>query len=88
MGESDRKTEVSSSGDKKKWKKKYHGTKPAATAPARSEKFKGGKDELDDNYFDCTGYGQSDRFVKTTQKIADYIGQEYTCGDITRIEVC
>jgi hypothetical protein len=39
------------------------------------------------NYFDCTGYGQSDRFMKTVQKIANYIGQEYKCGGLTRTEV-
>jgi hypothetical protein len=39
-------------------------------------KFQGGKEELDGNHFDCTGYGQSDRFMKTVQKIADYIGQK------------
>jgi hypothetical protein len=46
-------------------------------------KFQGGKEELDGNHFDCTGYGQSDRFMKTEQKIADYIGQEYKSGGIT-----
>jgi hypothetical protein len=47
----------------------------------------GGKEEIDGHYCDCTGYGQSDRFVKTTQKIADYIGQEYKVGGVTRTEV-
>ncbi len=42
---------------------------------------------MDGNHFDCTGYGQSDRFVKTVQKIADYIRQEYKCGGISRTEV-
>jgi hypothetical protein len=39
------------------------------------------------NYFACTGYGQSDRFMKTIQKIAKHIGQEYKGGGITRTEV-
>jgi hypothetical protein len=55
--------------------------------PVQSEKFSGGKDELDGNYFDCTGYGQSNRFMKTVQKIADHIGQEYKGGGVTRTEV-
>jgi hypothetical protein len=63
--------------------KKRHGNKP--TVP--TVKFKGGKEELDGHYFDCTGYGQSDRFMKTVQKMADYIGQEYKGGGITRTEV-
>jgi hypothetical protein len=47
----------------------------------------GRKEELGGNYFDCTGYGQFDRFMKTVQKIADHIGQEYKGGGITRTEV-
>jgi hypothetical protein len=39
------------------------------------------------DYFDCTGYGQSDRFMKTVQKIADHISQKYKVGGITRTEV-
>jgi hypothetical protein len=50
-------------------------------------KFHGGKEELGGNYFDCTGYGQSDRFMKTVQNIADLIGQEYKGGGIARKEV-
>jgi hypothetical protein len=53
----------------------------------RPAKFHNGKEELDRNYFDCTGYGHSDRFMKTVQKIADHIGQEYKDGGITRTEV-
>ena len=85
MGEDEKKPSPSGGGGcyKKKWKKKQHGTKPIP----RPEKFVGGEDELDGNHFDCAGYGQSDRFVKTVQKIADYIGQEYKCGGISRIEV-
>jgi hypothetical protein len=81
MGESDKKPSPPGGGYyKKKWnnnKKKPTGAKPAV----RPDKFQGGrKEELDGNHFDCTRYGQSDRFVKTVQKIADYIGQEYKCG--------
>jgi hypothetical protein len=36
------------------------------------------------DYFDCTGCGQSDRFMKTVQKIADHIVQEYKGGGMTR----
>ena len=73
---------------KKRWdntRKKHHGynSKPAV----RPAKFTGGKEELGGNYFDCTGYGQSNRFVKTVQKIADHIGQEYRGGGVTRTEV-
>jgi hypothetical protein len=71
---------------KKKWNhhKKCHGNKLPVVRPA---KFQGGKEELGGNYFDCTGYGQSDRFMKTVQKIADHIGQEYKGGGINRTEV-
>jgi hypothetical protein len=81
MGESEKKTAA------RKWhhkKKNYDAVKPP---PVKQDKFKGGKDELDGNHFDCTGYGQSDRFVKTVEKIADYVGQEYKCGGIARREV-
>jgi hypothetical protein len=62
---------------------KCHGNRPAA----QPIKFQGGKEELDGHYFDCTGYGQSDRFVKTIAKIADLVGQDYKGGGITRTEV-
>jgi hypothetical protein len=71
---------------KNKWNhhKKRHGNKLPVMQPA---KFQGGKEELGGNYFDCTGYGQSGRFMKTVQKIADHIVQEYKGGGITRTEV-
>jgi hypothetical protein len=53
----------------------------------RPEKFQGGKEGLGGNYFDCTGYSQSDRFMKTVQKIAYHIDQEYKGGGIARAEV-
>jgi hypothetical protein len=69
MGESDKKPPAGDGSYKKKWiSKKKHYSEPAA----QPEKFQGGKDELDGNYFDCTGYGQPDRFVKTVQKMAGY----------------
>jgi hypothetical protein len=71
---------------KKKWNhhEKRHGKKLPVVRP---EKFQGGKEELGGNYLDCNRYGQSDRFMKTVQKIADHIGQEYKGGGINRIEV-
>jgi hypothetical protein len=71
---------------KNKWNchKKRHGNKLPVVRPA---KFQGGKEELGGNYFDCTGYGQSDRFMKTVQKNSDHIGQEYKGGGITQTEV-
>jgi hypothetical protein len=90
MGEPDKKPPVPSAtadGSSKRNgrhnRKKRHGAKPAV----QPEKFKVCKEELDGNYFDCTGYGQSDRFMKTVQKIADYIGQEYKSGGVTRTKV-
>jgi hypothetical protein len=79
----DKKPSTTSGGapKKKKWNNgrnkntKRHVSKPAMQ-PA---KFRGGKEELDGKYFDCTGYGQSDRFVKTVAKIvADLVGQDYS----------
>jgi hypothetical protein len=77
---------TSGGAPKKKWSNsrnrntKRHASKPAGQ-PAKFQggkaaKFQGGKEELDGNYFDCTGYGQSDRFVKTFAKIADLVGQD------------
>jgi hypothetical protein len=88
MGETDKKPSTADGRTKNKWH--HHKKKPqhsAKTNPPRQEKFQGGKDELDGNYFDCTGHGQSDRFVKTVQKIADCAGQEHKCGGVTRTEV-
>jgi hypothetical protein len=70
---------------KKTWNHmKSHGNKLPVVRPA---KFQGGKEELGGNYFDCTGYGQSDRFMKTVQNIADHIVQEYKGGGITLTKV-
>ena len=88
MGEQEKKpsTMAGDGSSKKKWgnRRKRHGNKPNAPPAV---KFRGGKEELDGNYFDCTGYGQSDRFMKTVQKIADHVGQEYKGGGVTRTEV-
>jgi hypothetical protein len=86
MAEHEKKSASAEGTSKKRWerkKKKHQNYRP----PAHSEKFSGGKSELDGNYFDCSGYGQSNRFMKTVQKIADHIGQEYKGGGITRTEV-
>jgi hypothetical protein len=88
MVETDKKSSATDGHSKKRWH--HHKRKPqhaAKTNTPRPEKFQGGKDELDGNYFDCTGYEQSDRFVKTVQKIADHIGQEYKCRGVSRTEV-
>lgn len=53
----------------------------------QANKFKGGKSELEGHHFDCVGYGQTDRFIKTVHKIADYVGQEYKNGGTTRTEI-
>jgi hypothetical protein len=50
-------------------------------------KILGEKEELGGNYFDCTGYDQSDRFMKPSQKIADHIGQDYKGGGLTQTEL-
>lgn len=70
---------------KNNWRnrKKRHDKRPIV----QTATFLGGKDELDRNYFDCTGYRHSDRFVKTVQNIAGYIGQEYQCSGLTCTEV-
>jgi hypothetical protein len=87
MADQDKKPTASSASDgqskNKRWKKKRTGKK-SVVQPAN---FRGGKEELDGNYFDCTGYGQLDRFMKTVQKIVDHIGQEYRVGGVTRTEV-
>jgi hypothetical protein len=81
MVETDKKPSATDGHSKKRWH--HHKRKPQYAAKTNTL----GKDELDGNYFDCTGYGQSDRFVKTVQKIADYIGQEHKCGGVSRTEV-
>jgi hypothetical protein len=87
MAEPETKPPATTGGSsKKKWNKRNkcgYGNKPAV----QPTKFHGGKEELDGNHFDCTGYGQSDRFVKTIAKIADFVGQDYKGGGITRTEV-
>ena len=88
MGETDKTPPAASSGSsKKRWNGNNHRRRTQTKTPVQAVKFQGGKDDLDGNHFDCTGYGQSDRFMKTVQKIADYIGQEYKGGGITRTEV-
>ena len=90
MVESDAKPPATSGGSlsKKKWiKKNKHPDYKSSPAPIQPTKFQGGIDELEGNYFDCTGYGQADRFVKTVAKIADLVGRNYKSGGNTRSEV-
>ena len=87
MGENEKKPTHPGGGYYKKKRNHHNNKKKHPVDKPVASKFLGGKDELDGNHFDCTGYGQSDRFVKTIQKIADYIGQEYKCGGISRTEV-
>jgi hypothetical protein len=87
MGEPEKKLEASYTSSKKKWSNRRNKRQVNKTTVPATAKFQGGKEELDGNHFDCTGYGQSDRFVRTVQKIADYIGQEYKGGGVTRTEV-
>ena len=89
MGDPEKKptapSNTNESSSKNRWRnrKRRHGQK----STVQPEKFQGGKDELEGNHFDCTGYGQSDRYMKTVQKIADYVGQEYKGGGVTQTEV-
>ena len=88
MGEPEKKVPTGDMPYKKKWgngnrNKKRVGHRPQVTPV----KFKGGKEEIDGHYFDCTGYGQSDRFMKTVEKIAGYVGQDYKGGGLTCTEV-
>lgn len=41
---------------------------------------------MDGHYFDCSGYGQRDRFIKTVEKVMS-ICLTYTCGGTTHAEV-
>jgi hypothetical protein len=88
MGEPEKKPLVSTSTadvqpKKRSNRRRHHGNNGSkTTVPA--VKFHGGKEELNGNYSDCTRYEQSDRFTKTVQKVADYIGQEYKGGGVTQ----
>jgi hypothetical protein len=58
----DKKPSTTSGGaPKKKWNNgRNKNTKRHASKPAmQPAKFRGDKEELDGNYFDCTGYGQA-----------------------------
>ena len=74
-------------GSSSKKKRNHRKRRPGHVPTKQPTKFLGGKEELGGHHFDCAGYGQSDRFLKTVQKIADYIGQEYPNGGVTRQEV-
>jgi hypothetical protein len=87
MGEKEKKPPASAAdgppNNKRGNRKKRYGNKPTVQAV----NFQGGKEELGGNYFYCKGCGQSDRFMKTVQKIADHIGQECKGGGITCTKV-
>jgi hypothetical protein len=85
MGEQDKKPPAADGSSKKKWNNRKQRHVNKSNTP--SFKFHSVKDELKGNYIDCTGYRQSDSFMKTFQKMADYIDQEYKGGGITRTEV-
>ena len=72
MGKTDKKPSTTDGGSQSGLHKKYRNRRKRNNKPtvARPEKFQGEKDEMDGNYFNCTGYGQLDRFVKTVQKMA------------------
>ena len=86
MVESDAKPPATSGGSssKKKWikKNKRSGYK-SSPAPIQPTKFQGGIKELEGHCFDCTGYGQADRFVKTVVKIAGLVGRNKKSGGNT-----
>jgi hypothetical protein len=69
---------------KKKWNKK---NKPIDNGNKTMTKFMDGNERMKGNYFDCTGYDQSDRFVKTVDRMAVMVGQDYRQGGTTRTEV-
>ena len=86
MAEPDAKSSTTTGGtQQKKWNRrnKCHRYKPTVQ-PTKSQ---GGKEEVDGNYFDCIRHGQSDRFVKTVGRIANFAGQDDKIGGITRTEV-
>lgn len=72
-------------GGRKKWNKKK-GSNDSSSNTVSVTKFTGGKEEMNGNYFDCTGHGNSDKFVKTTDRIA-ILALEFTCGGTTHTEV-
>jgi hypothetical protein len=66
--------------------------KPAATndntpTVLRKPKFVGAVDELEGNIYDCNNSRQSDIYVKTTIKIAEYVGRSLKYGDDARIAI-
>ncbi len=69
---------------KKKWNKK---NKPTESGNKTTTKLVGGNVLMMNHYFDCTGYGQSDRFIETIGRMAIMVGQEYPYSGITKTEV-
>jgi hypothetical protein len=86
MAEQDDKPPANGGGKQRKWnnnkKGKRNGNKPA------QPKFQGGNGKLNGHYFDDSGYGQAHKFVKTSEQIANHVGQDYNMGGgTTRKEV-
>ena len=51
--------------------------------PKSSVGFKGGIEELRNQYFDCTSYLQADQFITTSKAICEHVGRTYQDpGDI------
>ena len=48
----------------------------------RQPKFEGACDDLKGHIFDCSGYEQSDVFVKTLEQITIYVGRTYSNGGV------
>ena len=51
-----------------------------SSAPPRQVKFEDSCKELKGHIFDCSGYDQSDVFIKTQEQIAIYVVRTYTNG--------
>eukprot|EP00978_Attheya_sp_CCMP212_P020631 scaffold59246_cov62-Attheya_sp.AAC.2 len=67
--------------------------KPATTSEhttpttVKKPKFVGAVEELEGNIYDCNNSRQSDIYVKTTMKIAEYVGRSLKYGDDARIAI-
>ena len=51
-----------------------------SSAPPLQVEFEGRCEELKGQIFDCSGYDQSDVFIKTQEQITIYVGRTYTNG--------
>ena len=50
-------------------------------------KFVGMCTALSEYFYDCSGAGQAEQYTKTTEKIAEYVGSEYTMGSNIRTSI-